>query len=155
MERTRIKKWRRTGIIWWNMLDGWPQISDAIVDYYFVKKLAFTWLKRVHASVCLMMDELRDWGHDVVLSNDSREDKHVAWRVEDGETGRLLLSGETDSKANENTLLGTVRELAGTQKLYLLRWTIDGETHGNHYISGFPPYALEKVLQWIKIINQL
>lgn len=42
IEQTRLKKWRRTGIIWWNMLDCWPQISDAVVDYYFHKKLAFT-----------------------------------------------------------------------------------------------------------------
>ena len=47
VERTRIKKWRRTGIIWWNMLDGWPQISDAVVDYYFVKKRAFDYIRRV------------------------------------------------------------------------------------------------------------
>ncbi|HHY97696.1 MAG TPA: glycoside hydrolase family 2, partial [Firmicutes bacterium] len=39
IEMTRLHKWRRTGIIWWNMLDGWPQFSDAIVDYYFGKKL--------------------------------------------------------------------------------------------------------------------
>ena len=155
VERTRIQKWRRTGIIWWNMLDGWPQISDAVVDYYFDKKLAFTWLRRVHTPICLMMDELRDWGHDIVLSNDSRRDALVAWRVEDGETGKQLLSGETMSKANENAVLGSVRELAGTQRLYLLRWSVDEVCYGNHYVSGFPPYPLENVLQWIQRMNTL
>ena len=29
------------GILWWNVLDGWPQFSDAVVDYYFGKKLAY------------------------------------------------------------------------------------------------------------------
>jgi len=155
VERTRILKWRRTGIIWWNMLDGWPQISDAIVDYYFVKKLAFTWLQRVHTPVCLMMDELRDWEHDVVLSNDSREDAPVDWRVEDGETGALLLAGQTRVKANENAVTGSIRELAGTQKLYLLRWSVGGKHYANHYISGFPPFDSEKVLQWIHNIRAL
>ena len=140
----RIKKWRCTGIIWWNMLDGWPQISDAIVDYYFVKKLAFTWLKRVHMPVCLMMDELADWSHDVVLSNDSREDRLVSWHVVDGETSEPLLSGKACAKANGNIVLGSVRELAGTQRLYLLRWSVDGENYGNHYISGFPPYEPQR-----------
>lgn len=45
IEMFRIKKWRRTGIIWWNVIDCWPQFSDAIVDYYFgqYKK----WLKQI------------------------------------------------------------------------------------------------------------
>ena len=38
IERFRLSKWRRTGIIWWNLIDGWPQISDAVVDYYYGKK---------------------------------------------------------------------------------------------------------------------
>lgn len=46
IEKFRIGKWKRTGIIWWNLLDGWPQISDAIVDYYYVKKLAYHYIKR-------------------------------------------------------------------------------------------------------------
>ena len=29
--------WRRTGIIWWNVIDGWPQISDAVMDWYGCK----------------------------------------------------------------------------------------------------------------------
>ncbi|MGN1346590.1 MAG: glycoside hydrolase family 2 protein, partial [Eubacteriales bacterium] len=46
IERFRLAKWRRTGIIWWNLIDGWPQISDAIVDYYYDKKLAYDYIKR-------------------------------------------------------------------------------------------------------------
>ncbi len=34
IEMFRSAKWRRTGIIWWNLLDGWPQISDAVVYLY-------------------------------------------------------------------------------------------------------------------------
>jgi beta-mannosidase len=41
IELFRTMKWRRTGILWWNLIDGWPQFSDAVVDYYFEKKLAF------------------------------------------------------------------------------------------------------------------
>lgn len=155
VERTRIKKWRRTGIIWWNMLDGWPQISDAIVDYYFNKKLAYTWLKRVHEPVCLMLDELQDWGRNVVLGNDSRQDKTVEWSVRNGDSGEVLLQGKTLSPANENVVLGNIRELAGAQKLYLLTWTVDGKVKHNHYISGFPPYDAQQLLSWADRIEHL
>ena len=67
IESARARAFRRTGIIWWNMLDGWPQISDAVVDYYFTKKLAYHYIRRVQRPICLMMDELVDWTHDVVL----------------------------------------------------------------------------------------
>jgi len=34
IEHFRSTMWRRTGIIWWNLIDGWPQFSDSVVDYY-------------------------------------------------------------------------------------------------------------------------
>ncbi|MCL2776280.1 MAG: hypothetical protein FWD71_23505, partial [Oscillospiraceae bacterium] len=41
IELFRGSKWRRSGILWWNIIDGWTQMSDAVVDYYFDKKLAY------------------------------------------------------------------------------------------------------------------
>ena len=102
-----------------------------------------------------MMDELRDWSHDVILGNDSREDFRVRWQVKDGENGKTLLEGETLSSANRNVRLGSIRETAGEQKLYLLTWETEGKTYGNHYISGFPHYDAEKMLNWVQIISGL
>ena len=34
IEKFRLARERAGGIIWWNLIDGWPQISDAVVDYY-------------------------------------------------------------------------------------------------------------------------
>lgn len=57
IERFRMGKWQRTGIIWWNLLDGWPQVSDAVVDYYYTKKLAYHFIRRSQQPVCLMLSE--------------------------------------------------------------------------------------------------
>lgn len=155
IERTRIKKWRRTGIIWWNLLDGWPQISDAVVDYYFVKKLAYEYIKRVQQPIAVLMDELQDWGHAVWLCNDSRESRMVSYKVWNGDTGEVYLEGETLSPANENVKMGVIRELAGQQKLYLITWSVDGREMGNHYLSGFPSYDAAKMLDWVQKIAAL
>lgn len=155
IEMVRLKKWRRTGVIWWNMLDGWPQISDAVVDYYFTKKLAFHYIRRVQRPICLMMDEQENWSHALVLGNDSLESKSVAYRVEDGDSGQVLLSGEALSPANENLTLGSLRLLAGQQRLFVLRWTVDGTDYANHYISGFPPFDEETMLRWVERIRAL
>lgn len=155
IERTRLKKWRRTGIIWWNMIDGWPQISDAVVDYYHAKKLAYYYIKRVQKPIVVLMDELVDWGHRVYLCNDSRETAMVRYQVQDGDTGETLLAGERLSPANENVCLGEIRELAGKQKLYLITWEADGQAFGNHYISGFPSYDAQTMLGWVDKIAAL
>ena len=125
VESTRLKKWRRTGVIWWNLLDGWPQISDAVVDYYFEKKLAFWYLQRVQQPVCLMVGELENWKHAVVLANDTRQAHTVA-----------QLPG-----------------LPGEQKLYLLEWEAEGLRGRNHYISGFPPFDLQTYRGWLDKIR--
>ncbi len=153
IERTRIKKWRRAGIIWWNMLDGWPQISDAVVDYYFVKKRAFHYIKRVQEPVCVMMDELVDWGHAVILGNDSRAHADVTYTLTDADTGEVLLSGCAHANPNENVTLASVRVLAGAQRLILIRWTCCGKTYFNHYITGYPHFDAARMKHWLSLID--
>ena len=57
IEMFRMGQPQRTGIIWWNLIDGWPQFSDAVVDYYFRKKLAFHYIRRAQQPVLLCMRE--------------------------------------------------------------------------------------------------
>ncbi len=71
IELTRYKKWRRSGVIWWNMIDGWPQFSDAVVSYDFIKKLAYHYIKRVQQDLCLMFDEIDRWNIRLHASNDT------------------------------------------------------------------------------------
>ena len=57
IESWRARKWDRTGILWWNLRDGWPILSDAIVDYYNRKKLAYTYIQRSQADICAVVSE--------------------------------------------------------------------------------------------------
>lgn len=75
-----------------------------------------------------MMDEQENWSHALVLGNDSLESKSVAYRVEDGDSGQVLLSGEALSPANENLTLGSLRLLAGQPKA--VRAALDGGWNG-------------------------
>ena len=79
----------------------------------------------------------------------------VHYRITDGDTGEIYLEGEKCSPANQNVLLGQIRELAGRQKLYLMTWEIDGKQFGNHYISGYPIFSAEKMLDWVEKISLL
>ena len=153
IESTRIHKWRRTGIIWWNMIDGWPQISDAVVDWYYVKKRAFHAIKHVQTPVCIMLDEHNAWGQRVILGNDSNTDANVSYRLIEADTSNILMEGTAFSPKNENVTLGEISILPGKQTLLLIEWTIAGARFSNHYLAGHPPYDREKVRLWSKQID--
>ncbi len=155
VEMTRLKKWRSTGLIWWNVMDGWPQFSDAIVDYYFNKKLAYYYIRRVQQPVCLMVDEPQDWRVRVVAGNDSREDARGHYRVWDADSGETLLEGDYASKANENLELGSIPVFHSGKRLFLMEWTANGHRYVNHYLQGMPPFTLAQYKSWLVKIAAL
>ncbi|MCU6709940.1 hypothetical protein M6D81_14690 [Paenibacillus sp. J5C_2022] len=149
IEMTRIKKWRRTGIVWWNMMDGWPQFSDAVVDYYFGKKLAYHYIKRAQEPVCIMIDEPHNWHVQVMISNDTRLHASGDYKIWDADSGQSLLEGNFHAGANTNLNLGKIRVSNGEQRLFLMQWTMEGKTYGNHYMLGYPPFSLDTYKRWL------
>lgn len=155
IEMTRLKKWRRTGIIWWNLQDGWPQFSDAIVDYYGGKKLAYYYVKRVQQPLCLMIDEPENWHVRVVAGNDSMTDFQGDFRIRDADTKETLLEGGFTAKANENTLLDHIRISHAAKRLLLIEWSVGGQNYGNHYLLGTPGFSLQDYRRWLHDIALL
>ena len=150
IEMNRLKKWRRTGVIWWNVIDGWPQFSDAIVDYYYGKKLAYQYIRRVQNPVCLMMDEPEAWRVRAVMGNDSRQDAEGKFRISDTDTGEVMLEGSYMTEWNRNADLGSFGVSRGDQKLFLLEWDAGGERFGSHYLLGSPPFSFGKYREWLE-----
>ena len=155
IELFRLGKWRRTGLIWWNMLDGWPQFSDAVVDYYFGKKLAYHYIKRSQMPVCIMVDEPANWHCRVVVGNDTRREATGPFRVWDADSGATLLEGRFEARANENAEPGKIRVSHGEQRLFLIEWELDGRRYGNHYLLGKPPFSFPRYAGWLKQIAGL
>lgn len=155
IEMFRLAKWRRTGIIWWNVLDGWPQFSDAIVDYYFGKKLAYQYIKRVQQPVCIMVDEPNAWNCRVVAGNDSLQDAAGPFSITDADSGETLLQGKFETRANQNSELGRIRVSHGEHRLFLIEWEVAGEKYGNHYLLGKPPISFQRYAAWLQKIAAL
>ena len=155
IEMTRLGKWRRTGLIWWNVMDGWPQFSDAIVDYYFNKKLAYYYIRRVQVPVCVMVDEPKDWQVKVVVGNDSRENSRGHYRIWNADSGETVLDGNYSVRANENLQVGSIPVFSSDKRLFLIEWTANGKRYVNHYLLGSPPFALERYKSWLTKIAAL
>lgn len=155
IEMVRLSKPRRTGILWWNVMDGWPQFSDAVVDYYFEKKLAYHYIRRVQQPVAIMIDEPDSWHVRVTAGNDSLHHRQVRYRVWDADDGKTLLEGDLSVGVNENQPLGQIRVSRGEQKCFLIEWTTDSRTYGNHYLHGMPPFDLDRYRRWLASIAEL
>lgn len=154
-----VEKWRgakfveKNGLIWWNVKDGWPIISDAVVDYYYGKKLAYYFIRNVQRDVCVMMlDEDAVGQYPLVLINDTREPVSGKVSVSDMESGRKLYSGKFQSDANGRVVLTHVGKVAD-KGMYLIEYEIDGKTYRNHYLYGEKPFDLQKVCEWLKSLH--
>ena len=143
IELFRTQKWRRTGILWWNLLDGWPQVSDAAVGYDFEPKLAYYYIKRVQTPVCLMFTEPKDGKITLVAANDTDREATVSYRVSRASDGKLLTAGTLTVPANENAAASQCDADPDAYRMYLVEWELDGKTFRNHFCTGMMGMSYE------------
>ncbi len=153
IERIRVARPIKTGVIWWNLLDGWPQMSDAVVDYYFTKKLAYGYIKRAQAPFAVVAGELESWGIKLYACNDTLQEKHGTLTVIDAESDAVLWQGAFTAKKNATTPITKLPILYSEQKMLILQWEVEGERGFNHYLCGYPPISLEQYQKWMTKYN--
>ncbi len=138
IERFRMEKWYRCGIIWWNIIDGWPQISDAVVDWYGAKKLAYYFIKRSQQRFCLMCGEPSEDGlTDVYVVSDLREDTEFEFEVTEADSGKTVISGRSAAPEDSSTVIGRFKAEAG--RIYKLAWQASSdraELSGVNHFTG-------------------
>lgn len=148
IELFRSSKWDKfTGLIWWNLLDGWPQISDAVVDYYYYRKLAYFNIKRSQETVCVMVNEYLSDNENMQLyvANETLTDKNVSYKVKDISTDKVILQGSGVAKANASNKLDSIKAIT-EQTLLLIEYEVDGKVYKNHYLTGAPEYDYNKLI---------
>ncbi len=149
IENFRMRKWKKTGIIWWNMSDCWPQFSEAAVDYYGKRKLVFHYIQNVQKPVLLMFGEPESWQIRLHGISDLTHPCQVRYRVTDFATDTKVLSGETLLEAGESKELGSVKIYQGEQHIWQIFYEYDGHSEINHYWQGTPPVSMELYRKWL------
>lgn len=141
IEYMRAKKDKRGGILIWNLIDGWPQISDSIVDYYDEKKIAYDYVKRSYANFLLIMEER---GRTVTLFavNDEATDKAFEYEITEMNSGKTVAKGKAEVKANS---LKPVKKLGkrGKRDFFAFRWKTADESGFNHFVCDIKGIKLE------------
>ena len=150
IERFRWGKWRRTGLIWWNLVDGWPQFSDAVVDYYYVKKAAYSFIKRSQEPICLMMTEAENGMHTLVGANEFLGEKNITYKVTDVTEGKVVCEDSAALSSNGLDNLAAIPFDNSKNHFYFIEWTVEGKAYKNHYVSGTVPYDYKKYVECLE-----
>ena len=150
IEKFRIGKWKRTGIIWWNLLDGWPQVSDAVVDYYYNRKLAYHYIKRSQQPVCLMLDEPENGQCRLVAVNDTPYDKQLEYTVTRFSDNQTVLSGTCIVPADGIIQPDSFIVAENEKEFYNIQWTVEEKNYQNHYFTNILDIDYEGYLNALK-----
>ncbi|MBQ9544128.1 MAG: hypothetical protein IJV00_03250 [Clostridia bacterium] len=132
IEHFRAAKPYRSGLLWWNVIDGWPQVSDAVVDWYGTKKLAYSYIKRSQTPFAVIIDE-PDENSRLALVADNETPKTVSVKVKVTEvlSGKEVFCGGVEAEPRETVRFGSIEDVKG---YYLIRW--EGDENGvNHFAA--------------------
>jgi len=125
-----------SGILVWNLLDNWPQFSDAIVDYFFRRKLACAYIKKAYRGVIISVQGSGTGSGEVMALNESPKPVASAWSVRFvGADGAAIdeYSGECELESGAALTLAAIDsfealiERAGGKLRVECALTIDGE----------------------------
>lgn len=154
IEYWRSRKGDKNGIIWWNIRDGWPLISDAVTDYYNSKKMAYYFIKNVQKDVCVMVGDPVDGAMPLVVANDTRKAAEGKVTVIEVASGKTVLSSAFSVGSNAKSEFARVPECSGAG-LLLVMYDVNGVRQMNHYLYGNAPYKLDEYYKWLGKANDI
>jgi beta-mannosidase len=155
VELFRQQKGVKQGILWWNIRDGWPIVSDAVVDYYNNKKLAFHYLKAVQRDVQAICCEEAQGQHGVVVVNDTR--RAVRGHIEVTRVGDVakLVDTAFEVQSNGNANVGTLPHPVKTE-MWRLKWIPEGmSTCTSHYLATSTTVSFAQYKKWLQVPDLL
>jgi beta-mannosidase len=152
IERARRRKFSCGGILWWNLLDGCPQISDAVVDYYYGKKIAFEAIRRVQDDILICAEKEQEQ-LNLYLVNDRLVKHRVKYEVE--LNGEVIREGDVIVPPNSSILLDQLESTGNAAAMFILRAQVENKAYINHYFDGVPPFDYEKISKLFKAIYDM
>ncbi len=159
IEYFRCKKWNKTGVVWWSLLDMWPMMFNySVIDSEFHKKMQYYWIKQMHQDVCLMITSDEPYGQPkLYIANDTLKAAKGSYKIYevDGKGGKeLIYQGLFNQTANSSAKLGAIYS-KNEKSLLILEWEIDGQKYYNHFVTGWFKYNFDEYKLWCNILYEL
>lgn len=144
----RCRKGRTWGMLWWNLRDGWPIISDGVVDYYFGRKRAYDVLKSIQQPQLVQLCD--GAAHGLMAVNDRLYPVKGRVTETDADSGRTLFDEEVTLPANAAVRLADYPASLAGQGLVRIVYTFEGVRRENRCLYGEPPFDYGKVRKWLE-----
>jgi beta-mannosidase len=154
IELWRDRKGEKNGILWWNVRDGWPLISDAVTDYWNSKKMAYYFIRNVQKDVCVLINDPEKGACPVKVVNDTRKAADGKVEIVDVASGRKVYNGDFEVSANGKSLITTLPEPDRTG-MWLIMYSVGGQKLFNHYLYGKAPYKLNEYKDLLNKANKI
>ena len=140
IETFRARKFNgKNGLIWWNLRDGWPILSDAVVDGFNCRKRAYWTVKNVQqAQLVLVADD-----HAVIAVNDTREPVCGRVDITDRTTGEKVFKRKYEVPANSSVMIGTVPWQG--RGVLDIDYCQGGRSQYNWFIYGDFPFSMDEM----------
>ncbi|HBE00882.1 MAG TPA: hypothetical protein DC049_00190 [Spirochaetia bacterium] len=158
VEYHRARKWDKTGLLWWSLIEMFPQAANkALVDYCFQKKMPYFWIKQAQQT-CVIVGLLDEKKRNVHLYavNDSLREFTACLQVSLYEVNSFTPYKKIIIQFSKNSSRYTGIKLSGRKHaLFLFEWEIDNIKYFNHCITGFPPYDFNRYKEWCAVLDRI
>jgi beta-mannosidase len=155
IEFWRQQKGPRRGILWWNLRDGWPILSDGVVDFYNTKKLAFHYIQRVQRDVQAICCESVDGQHPIMVVNDTLRQVQGHLEVRRAGSTAKLLETSFDVQPNGKSNVGALPHPTQAE-MWQLDWSTDGlGSSTSHYLATSGTVSLAQYKMWVSMMGLL
>lgn len=153
IESSRLNGQHAFGCILGNLMDGYPQFSSALVDYYFTRKLAFAILTHIYAPVLVMLCEEANGSLSVIAVNDTPSPTHIKVQITQDFQQSPIFESQGDIPAIGRLKLGTIPVQNTPCTLYIIRWDDGASHHVNHYLQGNSPFAFSDIAKRLPLLE--
>ena len=143
IESWRVQKFRRTGILWWSLLDMWTMgFNYSMVDSKFRKKLPFETIRLSQQAVALMGEDPKNDGDlpKLHVVNDTAYKQKGEYIITDN-NGEKIMAGEFEVESNGRVELGTLP--IAKKEVCFIEWTCGEYSGRNYYLNYDEPYDFE------------
>ncbi|MBQ6823800.1 MAG: hypothetical protein IJP27_04035 [Clostridia bacterium] len=152
IEYSRVVRWRKSGVLWWSLMDMWPMLYNySVIDCDGVRKLPYFFIEKAQQEFCLIATPT-EGGMALYAANDTLKTVEAAYTVTayDAAGQRTIASGRCRQGKNS---VGLLQQLTAKEPaLWILRWTVNGKDYVNHAVTGDAPY--ETVKDWVRRIEE-
>lgn len=156
IEYCRVTRWKKSGLLWWSLMDMWPMAFNySVIDSDFNRKLAWYWIRQSQQAVALMGVRVEMGGELAIYAvNDTLKPAEIAYTVravdQAGNT-RPIASGWWKQAPNAVQLIHRIAEPDEPQ-LWLIEWEHNGQCGMNHVFTGATPFPALRT--WIGAIGK-